>query len=387
MTVAALLGTLVFALGTDGSAAAAADPAKQSLARPDNAHNSRNSLDWAGLYEGVLPCADCPGIKMQLSLARDGRYELAMQYLDRDVVPRLVYGHFTWHTSGNAITLDAAGGGQQFAVGEGRLTQLDRAGAPIRSPNGVLTLVAAADVKPTSSGLPAQADLARILQAYRWQLESATDREGRPIAAVMPAAGRAFTFAFSNGRALVEGGCNSMRGGYRIANGRLELGRMAATMKACEPALMQADAALVKLLAAPLKVMLTTGAQPKLELTTPANDTLVLAGQPTPESLYGKGTLMFLEVAAFRVPCNHPTMPNATCLQVRERKYDARGLQAGKPGEWTTFYGAIEGFTHTEGERSVLRVKRFQRSPVPADASRFVYVLDLKVESEIVPRR
>ncbi|MCC7348652.1 MAG: DUF4377 domain-containing protein [Variibacter sp.] len=50
-------------------------------------------------------------------------------------------------------------------------------------------------------------------------------------------------------------------------------------------------------------------------------------------------------------------------------------------------YEPIEGFTHTEGERSVLRVKRFQRPKAAADASRFVYVLDLKVESEVVPRR
>ena len=34
----------------------------------------------------------------------------------------------------------------------------------------------------------------------------------------------------------------------------------------------------------------------------------------------------------------------------------------------------------------MLRVKRFERSNPPADASRYVYVLDLVVESEIVQR-
>ena len=29
-------------------------------APPADMHNSRNSLDWAGTYEGVLACADCP---------------------------------------------------------------------------------------------------------------------------------------------------------------------------------------------------------------------------------------------------------------------------------------------------------------------------------------
>jgi len=46
----------------------------------------------------------------------------------------------------------------------------------------------------------------------------------------------------------------------------------------------------------------------------------------------------------------------------------------------------VDGFTHTPGVRNVLRIKRFQRSPVPAGGSSLVYVLDLVVESETVPR-
>jgi hypothetical protein len=207
------------------------------------------------------------------------------------------------------------------------------------------------------------------------------------LLAVAPAAGRAFVFGFSGSRVLVEGGCNTMRGGYNIdADGRLGIGRMASTMMACEPALMQADAALAKLLTDPLRVALTPGTQPQLRLTTAANDTLALVGQPTPETLYGPGTLMFLEVAAFRVPCNHPLLRDATCLQVRDRVYDRQGLLVRTPGEWRAFYENIEGYTHTEGERNVLRVKRFQRDRVPSDASAFVYVLDMKVASEIVRR-
>ena len=28
-------------------------------AAPVDSHTARDSLDWAGSYEGVLPCADC----------------------------------------------------------------------------------------------------------------------------------------------------------------------------------------------------------------------------------------------------------------------------------------------------------------------------------------
>jgi uncharacterized lipoprotein NlpE involved in copper resistance len=90
----------------------------------DPAHNSRNALDWAGVYEGVLPCADCPGISTRLTLQADGHYALRTQYLDRQPAPQTVQGRFSWNAAGNTIVLDAAGRGQQFRVGEGRLLQL-----------------------------------------------------------------------------------------------------------------------------------------------------------------------------------------------------------------------------------------------------------------------
>ena len=96
----------------------------------DPAHNSRNSLDWAGMYEGVLPCADCPGVQTRLTLNRDESYELSSLYLDRDSAARVVRGRFSWQPSGNAITLEGQHGGQQFAVGEGRVALLEPGAAP-----------------------------------------------------------------------------------------------------------------------------------------------------------------------------------------------------------------------------------------------------------------
>ena len=111
---------------------------------PDPAHTSRNAVNWEGTYEGVTPCADCPGIKLRLTLRADGRYELATQYLERQPALQTVRGNFSWNAAGNTITLDAGGGGQQFRVGEGRLLQLNRDGtAPAwNTPSRVLTRVA-----------------------------------------------------------------------------------------------------------------------------------------------------------------------------------------------------------------------------------------------------
>ncbi len=92
----------------------------------------------------MLPCADCPGIKARLVLHSDGRFDLSTQYLERQPAPTLVTGRFSWNSAGSGIALDAAGAGQQFQVGEGRLLQVNRDGSvpPWNSPNRLLNKVA-----------------------------------------------------------------------------------------------------------------------------------------------------------------------------------------------------------------------------------------------------
>ena len=41
----------------------------------DSEHNAQSSLDWAGEYKGLTPCADCSGIKTKLILKSDHTYE------------------------------------------------------------------------------------------------------------------------------------------------------------------------------------------------------------------------------------------------------------------------------------------------------------------------
>jgi uncharacterized lipoprotein NlpE involved in copper resistance len=97
--------------------------------------HSRTALDWAGRYEGTLPCADCPGIHTTLELRPDQSYRLTQRYLERNVAPVVEQGHFRWNRAGQAIELlDLRGGPIRYSVGEGRLTQLDREGRPITGP-------------------------------------------------------------------------------------------------------------------------------------------------------------------------------------------------------------------------------------------------------------
>jgi hypothetical protein len=147
---------------------------------------------------------------------------------------------------------------------------------------------------------------------------------------------------------------------------------------------MQADSALSNLLEKPLQVQMTGRPTARLRLVSAGSGALNLSGQSTPESLYGPGTRVFLEIAAQSVECPNSPAPATRCLQYREIQFDEKGLRVGTPGEWRPLTVNVEGYTHQEGVRNVLRVKQFQRPAPAGGVSSIVYVLDLVVESETV---
>src|SRR5690606_11320384 len=105
-------------------------PAEEA-ARPDG-HTSKNSLDWAGTYSGVLPCADCPGIETVVALRSDGTYERSTFYIDSATAPESSNGTFTWDETANKIVLDTGDDEiVKYQVGENQLFRLDRDGQRI----------------------------------------------------------------------------------------------------------------------------------------------------------------------------------------------------------------------------------------------------------------
>jgi heat shock protein HslJ len=347
-------------------------------------HNSRNSLDWAGTYEGVLQIGNRGGEKTRLTLNNDGSYQRVTRYPGQADPATIVTGSFTWNANGNAIGLDEQGGRQQFFVGEEHLTLVnygeEMAGS--RASNPVLTKVPHVQTTPTGD------DLAQTLQNNRWTLESATDTHNQPIAVLAPQKDRSVTFTFSGNRLSIQGPCNRMMGGYQIsAAGQLTVSAAASGMMACDLALMKGDAILARVLAKPLYATLSRGAALHLTLSSAENETLVLTGQATPESLYGPPSIIFLEVSAQQVLCKNPPPPKTTCLEVRERHYDEQGLSVGTPGQWQALAQNIEGYVNEQGIRNVLRVKRYNRKSVSSDGPPTLYVLDIVVESEVAPKK
>jgi uncharacterized lipoprotein NlpE involved in copper resistance len=97
----------------------------------DNAHNSRNSLDWAGVYTGTIPSGSGPGIDVRLRLNADQSFELRYVYLDRSGGPFDWAGSFQWDEEGNVITLDIADAPPHYQVAENTLIELDMKGKPV----------------------------------------------------------------------------------------------------------------------------------------------------------------------------------------------------------------------------------------------------------------
>ncbi|WP_173910217.1 copper resistance protein NlpE [Acinetobacter sp. Marseille-Q1618] len=102
--------------------------ASAAATTPDAAHNAETSLDWAGKYKGLFPCADCEGIETELKLNADKTYELEEEYKGGkgNGTENKVKGTFTFDNTGSIITLDQAAENRKFFVGENFIEARDR---------------------------------------------------------------------------------------------------------------------------------------------------------------------------------------------------------------------------------------------------------------------
>jgi len=90
--------------------------------------NAQNSLDVAGTYKGVLPCADCEGMETTIELKTDSTYSRIIKYLGKKENGFTASGKWTW-INGSVISLGSIKEGpNQYFVAEGKLIQLDMSG-------------------------------------------------------------------------------------------------------------------------------------------------------------------------------------------------------------------------------------------------------------------
>ena len=181
--------------------------------------NSNNALDWHGTYSGTIPCEDCLGIQIQVTLNADNTYRASGKYLNEDGSESdySFSGKVQWKNNGSAVLLEGLNTnkiGKNFLVGEDKLVQLDSNGKAI-------------EADPTANYTLAKVNM-DLVEKY-WKL---TELMGEPVTTTGKDA--YITFKIDGNRLVGNGGCNSLSGTYQlgVAN-RVSFSQMISTMMMC----------------------------------------------------------------------------------------------------------------------------------------------------------
>ena len=95
----------------------------------NEAKNAKNSIDYFGTYEGVLPCfkSDCKEIELSIQLIENDVFIYSTKRLGIDQEPLMTTGNYHFEDNGNIIVLDQiANVPNAYYISEGKLYQLDK---------------------------------------------------------------------------------------------------------------------------------------------------------------------------------------------------------------------------------------------------------------------
>lgn len=113
------------------------DSSDHATITQDTVHTSQNSLDWPGKYEATIPCADCEGIKTNITLKNDNTFSIVSEYLNKNTKIEGA-GKVMWHDNGSVVHLTGKETNMKLKVGENQLIGLDQEGKEIDGPNAHL---------------------------------------------------------------------------------------------------------------------------------------------------------------------------------------------------------------------------------------------------------
>ena len=80
----------------------------------------QDSVAWAGSYRGILPCADCNRIELEIILFSDFHYQMKTEKIGSIQFPaQIVRGTFKWRLDGDGlIQLDDKGDNMVFFISQ-----------------------------------------------------------------------------------------------------------------------------------------------------------------------------------------------------------------------------------------------------------------------------
>ena len=177
--------------------------------------NSMTSLDWAGTYEGELPCADCEGIKTVVTINQDNTYVAKEVFLGKDTKPEETSGTFEWDKDGQRIILSDPNRHSYF-VGENTLTYLDDKGNKITGDLEALYVLNKVQDQ---------------LVGEKWHLVSF---RGDEVQFTEAKAERAYIQFNDDYTITGYTGCNTMQGAYAVDDAQnIKFSKLVNTLQAC----------------------------------------------------------------------------------------------------------------------------------------------------------
>lgn len=181
-------------------------------------HTSANSLDWYGVYKGVIPCADCAGIEVKITLKKDTTFSRVSKYLGKEDNLSFEEGSFEWDSTGSKITFLGEGNNQMYQVGENVLFFLDQQGNQVTG-----------ELAPMYRIKKNRSDFS--LENKKWIL---TELNGVAIANSSEERTAFIMFDMETGMFSGSNSCNRFFGEYEILEGnQIKLGAAGATLMAC----------------------------------------------------------------------------------------------------------------------------------------------------------
>jgi len=189
-------------------------PVSQAPAISDG-HHARTSLDWAGVYQGTLPCASCPGIKTLITINPSGEFIKQEHYINTQG-SYIERGQIQWQDDGTIIHLtgDDVGSVNYYKVVENALVHLN------------------ADKQVIGGDMAEFYRLEKTtmtLENNSWQLTEAVDKSFK--AEALNQVSLTFT---EQGRLTGQAPCNRFFADYQQSENTLTIGTIGSTKMACE---------------------------------------------------------------------------------------------------------------------------------------------------------
>ncbi len=225
-----IVAAVLVGIGLEGKAAQPSPtPAPSQAPAQSQAPSQSVPFTLPATFQGTTACADCPGIRVTITLNTDGTYLLEREYLQRPATSH-ESGRWEYDSSKSLLTLYPPNGAspQFFAVNiNPSLQGADAQGKPI----------------PSSANFAYApwltfADAPLPLEATSWRLSSLA---GKQVAASDAGHAPTITFDASQKRASGSGGCNRFTGSYEVSGNKLHFGPMAMTQMACPQAIMNTE--------------------------------------------------------------------------------------------------------------------------------------------------